>query len=180
MSMLVKLGHRTRPSTSTGAEATVTTTGPNAQAASSTKTSEPVGVIPEEIAEEPPSKAPVEANADTVSTTRSEGRKRGWHKHWIWPTGLAVAGLGSAATLLLRGCWHTHMSWPQTVDHEFSYQVCTSCGIKRLYDEKAFQAYGPYGYDVDELIASERAYRAKRMKQAEERRAQLEKKRSAD
>ncbi len=103
-----------------------------------------------------------------------EQRDPGWHGHWIWPLGLAVAGISSAATLLLRGCWHSHMSWPMDVDHEFSYQVCTSCGIKRLYDEKTFHGYGPYGYDVNDLIARERAYRAKRLQQEEERRARRE------
>lgn len=31
------------------------------------------------------------------------------------------------------------------------------CGIKRLFDEKAFQAYGPYSYDLNDLIAWDRA-----------------------
>jgi len=32
-------------------------------------------------------------------------------------------------------------------------------GIKRLFDEKKFRGYGPYGYDVKELIAREQAVR---------------------
>jgi hypothetical protein len=114
---------------------------------------------------------------DVPAKATEESRKPGLHKHWIWPAGLAIAGIGGAATLLLRGCWHTHMSWPMTVDHEFSYQVCTSCGIKRLYDERTFEAYGPYGYDVEELIEREQAWRAKRVKREEERRGRMEKKR---
>jgi DNA-directed RNA polymerase subunit RPC12/RpoP len=84
--------------------------------------------------------------------------------HWIWPLGLAMAGLGGAAAFMLRGCWHTHMSWPIKLDDEFSYQVCTNCGIKRLYDEKTFHAYGPYGYDLHELIARERTVRLRRLR----------------
>ena len=34
-----------------------------------------------------------------------------------------------------------------------SYQVCLGCGIKRLFDEEAFRAYGPYSYDLNRLIA---------------------------
>jgi hypothetical protein len=44
------------------------------------------------------------------------------------------------------------MSWPvRAQDH--SYQVCLSCGIKRLFNEKDFRAYGPYSYDLTRLIA---------------------------
>jgi hypothetical protein len=44
------------------------------------------------------------------------------------------------------------MSWPvRAQDH--SYQVCLSCGVKRLFDEKGFRAFGPYSYDLDRLIA---------------------------
>lgn len=85
------------------------------------------------------------------------------HRHWVWPLGIALAGLGGAAAFMLRGCWHTHMGWPLKFDEEFSYQVCTTCGIKRLYDEKTFHAYGPYGYDLHELVARERALRVKRL-----------------
>lgn len=43
------------------------------------------------------------------------------------------------------------MSWPvRAQDH--SYQVCLGCGIKRLFDEKAFRSYGPYSYDLTRLI----------------------------
>jgi hypothetical protein len=83
----------------------------------------------------------------------------------MWPVGLALAGLGGAAAYMLRGCWHAHMGWPVKFDDEFSYQVCTNCGIKRLYDEKTFHAYGPYGYDLHELVARERAERLKRLRQ---------------
>lgn len=96
--------------------------------------------------------------------------------HWIWPLGLAVAGIGGAAAFLLRGCWHTHMGWPIAYDDEYSYQVCTSCGIKRLYDQKSFCAYGPYGYDLHELIARDRAAHIRRLKRQEEAQARREQK----
>jgi hypothetical protein len=82
-------------------------------------------------------------------------------KNWIWPLGIAVAGVGSAAAILLRGCWHNRMSWPikDEESHEFSYQVCTGCGVKRLFDERSFEAYGPYSYDLHKLIARERLWR---------------------
>ena len=37
--------------------------------------------------------------------------------------------------------------------------MCLGCGIKRLFDEKKFHGYGPYGYDVKKLIAREQAVR---------------------
>ncbi len=102
------------------------------------------------------------------------------HMHWIWPVGLAVAGLGGAAAFLLRGCWHTHMGWPLAYDDEYSYQVCTSCGIKRLYDEKKFRAYGPYGYDLHELIARDRAAHIRWLKRKEEAEAHKKAKREPE
>lgn len=89
--------------------------------------------------------------------------------HWAWPLGLAVAGLGSAAAFMLRGCWHSKMSWPISYDEEFSYQVCPSCGIKRLFDPSAFRAYGPYDYDLAELIAYERVERVRRLERYKQR-----------
>jgi hypothetical protein len=95
---------------------------------------------------------------------------------WMLPLSLAVAGLGSTAAILLRGCWHTKMSWPTRVpaaegghhqDFSYSYQVCMKCGIKRLFDEKYFRGYGPFGYDVHELIARDRAERMKRLRKTE-------------
>jgi hypothetical protein len=77
--------------------------------------------------------------------------------------GIAAAGLASFATLMLRGCWHRRMGWPIRYDNEFSYQVCTDCGIKRLYDDRAFRAYGPHGYDVEKLIARQRVAYQKHM-----------------
>ncbi len=61
---------------------------------------------------------------------------------------------------MLRGCWHTKMSWPIRA-RGHAYQVCLTCGIKRLFDEKSFQPYGPFGYDLKRLIARDRAVRMK-------------------
>ena len=57
--------------------------------------------------------------------------------------------------VLLRGCWHRKMSWPVRVQ-ECSYQVCLGCGIKRLFDEHAFRAYGPYSYELNRLVLWDR------------------------
>jgi hypothetical protein len=67
-----------------------------------------------------------------------------------------ATGFAGAAVVLFRGCWHGKMSWPVRAQ-EYSYQVCLGCGIKRLFDEKTFQAYGPYSYDLNRLIAQERS-----------------------
>ena len=89
--------------------------------------------------------------------------------HWIWPLGLAVAGAGSAAAVLFRGCWHRNISWPIRHDEHYSYVVCTSCGIKRLFDEKQFREFGPYGYDIEELIAEHRARHIERIREHEKK-----------
>jgi hypothetical protein len=76
----------------------------------------------------------------------------------LWPLGLLATGVAGAAVMVLRGCWHGKMSWPIRIQ-EHSYQVCLSCGIKRLFDEKNFRAYGPYSYDLNRLINWEKAKR---------------------
>jgi hypothetical protein len=73
---------------------------------------------------------------------------------WKVPLGLVATGVAGAAVLVLRGCWHRKMSWPVRFQ-QHSYQVCVGCGIKRLFDEKSFRAYGPYSYDLNKLIAGE-------------------------
>jgi hypothetical protein len=74
---------------------------------------------------------------------------------WLWPAGLLTTGLAGAAVVLFRGCWHNKMSWPVRAQ-ECSYQVCMGCGIKRLFDESAFRAYGPYSYELNRLTAWDR------------------------
>jgi hypothetical protein len=71
---------------------------------------------------------------------------------WKVPLGLVATGVAGAAVLVFRGCWHRKMSWPVRYQ-QHSYQVCLGCGIKRLFDEKAFRAYGPYSYELDRLVA---------------------------
>ncbi len=78
--------------------------------------------------------------------------------NWLWPAGAMATGLAGVALFLLRGCWHRRMSWPvRSQDH--SYQVCLGCGVKRLFDEQNFRSYGPFHYDLNELIAWERSRR---------------------
>ncbi|HEX8813961.1 MAG TPA: hypothetical protein VF753_00520 [Terriglobales bacterium] len=80
-----------------------------------------------------------------------------------WRLGLVATGLAGASVFLFRGCWHSKMSWPiRTQQH--SYQVCTTCGIKRLFDEKAFRGYGPYSYELDRLIAWSDAHEQRALK----------------
>src|SRR6185437_5096758 len=74
----------------------------------------------------------------------------------LWPLGLLATGLAGTAVMLFRGCWHGKMSWPIRIQ-EHSYQVCLGCGIKRLFDEKGFRAYGPYSYDLNRLVSWELA-----------------------
>jgi hypothetical protein len=93
-------------------------------------------------------------------TEVSQKQKR-WLR-WAWPS-LLAAGVGGAAMFLFRGCWHSKVGWPMR-EGDHSYQVCLGCGIKRLFDEKKFRGYGPYGYDVKELIAREQAARARQQR----------------
>ena len=71
-------------------------------------------------------------------------------------------GLGNAAAVLFRGCWHKNMSWPTRYDHQYSYRVCTDCGIQRLFDPESFRSYGRCSYDLHDLISRDRARRMRR------------------
>ena len=75
---------------------------------------------------------------------------------WLWPAGVAATGLAGFALLVLRGCWHRKMSWPVRIQGS-AYQVCLGCGVKRLFDEKSFRSFGPFSYNLDDLIAWDRA-----------------------
>lgn len=77
---------------------------------------------------------------------------------WMWPLGVAATSLAGVAVFALRGCWHRKMSWPVRAQG-YSYQVCLSCGVKRLFDEKSFTSSGPFRYDLNELITWEKAHR---------------------
>lgn len=99
----------------------------------------------------------------------AESRRKRSRLHWAFPIGLGLAGMASAAAVLFRGCWHRNMSWPSRTEEErgdFSYQVCNDCGIMRLFDERNFRGYGPYGYDLHDLIAREHLKRQRRMRRA--------------
>ena len=78
---------------------------------------------------------------------------------WWWPAGVVASGLARAAVVAaFSGCWHGKMGWPVRV-HGYSYQVCLNCGAMRLFNEKAFTAYGPFRNDLNELIAWEKSTR---------------------
>jgi hypothetical protein len=85
----------------------------------------------------------------------SEEKKK---SRWLWPWGLLATGLAGAGMMIFRGCWHSRMSWPVRAQ-EHSYQVCLGCGIKRLFDEQAFRAYGPYSYELNRLLLWDSARR---------------------
>ena len=75
--------------------------------------------------------------------------------HWIWPISLMATAIAGVGMVVFRGCWHRKMSWPVR-SAGLCYQVCTGCGIKRLFDEGLFRAYGPYSYDLNQLAARQR------------------------
>src|SRR5215467_14157197 len=85
---------------------------------------------------------------------------------WLWPLGVAMTGVAGLGVVVLRGCWHRKMSWPVRAQGH-SYQVCLGCGIKRLFDEIAFRAYGPYGYDLNHLIAWDLAQQPPKLRPVE-------------
>jgi len=89
--------------------------------------------------------------------------KKTKRSRWFWPMGLLATGMAGAA-VVLRGCWHSKMSWPVR-SQGCAYQVCTGCGIKRLFDEDAFRGYGPYSYDLERLLAHDQAKRMKNKRQ---------------
>jgi len=79
---------------------------------------------------------------------------------------MLATGLAGAGVVVLRGCWHRKMSWPVRAQGH-SYQVCLGCGIKRLFDENAFRAYGPYSYDLNSLIAWARSQQPRKLRPIE-------------
>ena len=85
-------------------------------------------------------------------SSNKEKREKPRKASWLWPAGMAATGLAGFGLLLVRGCWHRKMSWPVRIQG-CAYQVCLGCGVKRLFDEKAFRSYGPFSYDLEELIA---------------------------
>jgi hypothetical protein len=90
-----------------------------------------------------------------VGQKPAKPRKSGW---W-WP-GIVATSLAGAAAIAFRGCWHTKMSWPLSVQG-YSYRVCLNCGAMRLFDEKTFKSYGPVRYSLNALIAWEKSSKGK-------------------
>jgi hypothetical protein len=93
---------------------------------------------------------------DVVEQERAAKLKK---SGWWWP-GVVATSLAGAALVAFRGCWHRRMSWPIRAQG-YSYQVCLSCGAKRLFDENTFRAYGPFRYALTELIAWESSRKTK-------------------
>jgi hypothetical protein len=89
---------------------------------------------------------------DTVDQEKPEKLKK---SSW-WRRGAVTASLAEAAVTAFRGCWHGRMSWPVAV-RGYSYRICLSCGAMRLFDEKTFSAFGPFRYDLEQLIAWEKS-----------------------
>ena len=97
----------------------------------------------------------VPQGCEQVSQENNRNHKK---SGWVWGLSLVATSLAGAALFIFRGCWHKKMSWPVR-SQGYSYQVCTNCGIKRLFDEQAFRSYGPYSYDIERLIAWEQEHR---------------------
>lgn len=98
--------------------------------------------------------------AKLMTDLAEQGKRQGSKKSsWWWP-GVVATTLAGAAAMAFRGCWHSRMSWP-VGEHGYSYQVCLSCGAKRLFDEKRFCAYGPFRYDLNQLILWQRSTQLK-------------------
>jgi len=106
---------------------------------------------------------------DAVEHEKPEKLKK---SSWWWPAGVLATSLGGVAVVALRGCWHRKMSWPVAVQG-YSYQVCLGCGAMRLFDEKRFRAFGPFRYDLEELIAWEKSTKAKSQPLPDEQRRAL-------
>jgi hypothetical protein len=104
--------------------------------------------------------------ADSGDSEKSEKSRK---SKWLWPAGVMATSLAGAALLLLRGCWHRKMSWPVRMQG-CAYQVCLGCGAKQLFDEKNFRSYGPFRYDLNELIAWQRLQRLPTKPEAEQQR----------
>jgi hypothetical protein len=79
--------------------------------------------------------------------------------NWWWP-GVVATSLAGVVVVAFRGCWHNNMSWP-VAGKGCSYQVCLGCGAKRLFDEGTFSAYGPFRYDLNDLIGWESSTKPK-------------------
>lgn len=59
--------------------------------------------------------------------------------------------LEAAKALVFGGCLHRKMGWPIWLGGR-SYRVCLDCGIKRLFDEATLRGYGPYSYQIHDIL----------------------------
>ena len=64
---------------------------------------------------------------------------------------LLLVSVGLSAKRLLRFCRHKRMGWPIR-QGGYTYQACLDCGIQRLFDERPFQSYGDYRYDLTRIV----------------------------
>src|ERR1700690_410695 len=71
---------------------------------------------------------------EVMPNPAEQGKKQKLKKSNWWCPAEAVNSLAGAVVVAFRGCWHGRMSWPVGVQG-YSYQVCLSCGAKRLFDE---------------------------------------------
>jgi hypothetical protein len=90
---------------------------------------------------------------DLMADVVQHKRPKNFKSSWWWPTGVATS-LAGVAVVAFRGCWHRKMSWPIGM-RGYSYQVCLSCGVKRLFDEATFSAYGPFRYELEQLLSTQ-------------------------
>ncbi|MGB9195712.1 MAG: hypothetical protein WCB53_02170 [Terriglobales bacterium] len=95
--------------------------------------------------------SPAQPEPGTKAERSEEIAEKAPKTSWLWPLGVAVTSVAGMLVLALRGCWHRRMSWPVRAQGH-SYQVCLGCGVKRLFDEERFCSYGPFRYDLSELI----------------------------
>jgi hypothetical protein len=79
---------------------------------------------------------------------------RGPDGHWLSRSGCAIPGLLAPPHELAGAFGRAQLP------------VCLGCGAKRLFDEEAFQGYGPFNYELQRLIAWDREQRAKHEAQA--------------
>ena len=100
--------------------------------------------------------------AEAVEKEKAKQSERKKKSSWLLPVGVAATSVAGVALLAIRGCWHRKMSWPVRMQNH-SYQVCLGCGVKRLFDEKRFCSYGPFRYDLNELIAWEKSHQPETM-----------------
>jgi hypothetical protein len=69
---------------------------------------------------------------------------------------MSVSGRVSAQTLIAVAL---KLTAPLFAGFAMAMRSHLGCGVKRLFDEKSFRSYGPFQYDLAQLIAWERKRR---------------------